>query len=373
MPEEGSYEKKITIDNIDINTLLNYSDIFDSVQYVKLETGDDNLIGRIDKIIATNDKFIILDMSVAKKVFIFDQYGKFINVAGNTGDGPEEYGNHPNDIAYDEYNDELLVLSHDRKKIMKFKLDGTFVKNIKIDYWAASICVADENSCLVYLNNYTQEDGKINDYNILIINNDGETVSELLPYSKDRTVPFQLTCKTEFCTFQNELLFAPYFRNMIYTIDLDSAKIRNRYCFDFGKHNIPPSLFGSAVTSQEFKKALGGNSHYAYNSSNFIETEFHIVNHFVYQGIIYTGIYSKESGIIKFSAGFINDINWYPPGSFVAQQGNSLVGYVESAGFVALQKQLYPTVTLLEEQTGFLNSIDESDNPVLLIATLKKF
>lgn len=69
IPENSDIER-IIIENIDENSVLKYTDIFDFVNYIKLETVDNSLIGRIDKIIKTDDKFIILDGSIAKMVFV---------------------------------------------------------------------------------------------------------------------------------------------------------------------------------------------------------------------------------------------------------------------------------------------------------------
>jgi hypothetical protein len=406
---EGSCEKKITINDLDENAVLKYSDIFDDIQFVKLETRDDNLIGRIDKIIATDDKFIILDMAIAKRVFVFDRTGKFLNAVGSSGGGPEEYDT-PDDIAYDEYNDELLVWCHNKTAIMKFKPDGTFVKNINIDYRGASIQVAGKDSFLIYLNNYIQKDGKINDYNILIIDGNGKTRSRLFPYNRN-LIAMSPPAKNSFCTFQKELLFSPHYSNIIFKIDPDSAIIRNKYCFDFGEHNIPPSLFEHTVTPKEFEKAVRGNGSYAFNIS-FIETASHTVNLFVYKRKIFTCIHSKESGITKFSAVFLNDVNsLFTGGVFCTQHNNMLIGYIETEEIAELQKvakkvsespgnikdvllkkmgiPAFPfgnklrdnyvkavkssAITLSENEINFINSITETDNPVIKIAILKKF
>lgn len=378
-----------------------------------METRDDNLIGRIDKIIVTNDKFIILDLAIAKKVLVFDHHGKFLNVIGKMGEGPEEYDS-PNDIAYDSYNDELLIWCHNKKTIMKFKINGTFVRNIKIDWWVASIYVTGLNSYLLYLNNYTQKNGNVNDYNIQIIDDNGNIISRMLPYNKDKIV-LSPPCLNDFCTFQEELLFSPHYSNTIFKIDMDSAKMRSKYYFDFGKHNIPRSLFNPAVTPGEFDKAIQSNSNYAFNI-NFMETTSHVVNQFVYKRKIYTCFHSKESGITKYSAHFINDINLYPEGIFHTQQGDLLIGYVETNGFIELQslvKEMEKTskepdnikdiliknltipsssifsnklkdnysqaiksstiTSLSDEEINFINSVDESDNPIIQIAVLKKF
>ena len=407
--EKNSFMRKIAIDPINENAVLKYSDIYNSIQFVKLETINDNLIGRIDKIIATDDKFVILDLAIAKKIFVFDRYGKFLNTISKNGEGPEEYDT-PNDITYDKYNDELLVLCHNKKKIMKFKMDGTFVKNIKIEWWVASIYVAGKNTYLVYLNNYTQKDGKINDYNLLIINDNGEVISKLLPYNKDG-IALSPPCGKIFSTFQNELLFTPYYNNKSFIIDLDSVKLRNKYYFDFGKRNIPQSLFSHTITPKEFNNKVHKESDYAFNII-FAETSSHISTQFIYKRKIYTCIHSKESCITKFSSVFLNDINsMYSGGILCTQKDDSLIGYIEPQGFVELQslikeikkkpdniehlfidklknnslnindhlkdnlcKAINSTkFTLSEEEIDFINSIDEADNPIIQIITLKKF
>jgi hypothetical protein len=98
---------------------------------------------------------------------VFDGNGKFLNRIGNKGDAPEEY-DCPDDIAYDKYNDELLVWCGNRKTIMQFKLDGTFINNIKTKCWASSLFVLAKNTYLLYLNNIHQKDGTPDNYNILI-------------------------------------------------------------------------------------------------------------------------------------------------------------------------------------------------------------
>ncbi|MDR1373051.1 MAG: 6-bladed beta-propeller [Dysgonamonadaceae bacterium] len=406
---DNSFEKKITIDAIDENTVMKYSEIYSDVRFVRLETQDNCLIGRINKIIAVDDKFIILDEHSAKKIFVFDSSGKFLNTVGSNGAGPEEY-DEPDDMAYDEHNDELLVWCHNRKTIMKFKLDGTFVKNIKVNYWAASIHAVDKNSCLLYLNNYTQKDGKINDHNILIIDDSGNVVSGLLPYNKDG-IKLSPPSGDDFFTFQKELLFSPYYRNRTFKINTDSAKISTKYFFDFGKNNIPSSLIYSVDTDREFDKKIR-NMDYAFNIS-FAETASHVVNSFVYKGRIFSCFHSKESGETKYSSIFINDVHALAASGnhFSCIKDSLLISCADPQAFVKLQdfaqelkndakgtmkKQLKgfnPFTSIFggkvidnllqaiessdmkasKEEIDFINSIEESDNPIIQISTLKKF
>lgn len=80
---------KINLTDIIPYQVYKFSDIFDSIGFVKLETRDDALIGRIDRIIAVDNKYVILDGSISKAVFVFD--GKVLNRIGRNGRGPREY------------------------------------------------------------------------------------------------------------------------------------------------------------------------------------------------------------------------------------------------------------------------------------------
>jgi len=52
--------------------------IFQSVDYVPLETRNDVLIGFVDKILTDKNYYYILD-SQQKVIFIFDKQGKFVD------------------------------------------------------------------------------------------------------------------------------------------------------------------------------------------------------------------------------------------------------------------------------------------------------
>jgi hypothetical protein len=398
--------RQISVEKIDENSVLKYSDIFSKFHFVKLETQDSSLIGRVDKIIATEDKFVILDASIAKMVFVFDKNGLFLNRIGNNGGGPEEY-DCPDDIAYDKYNDEILVWCSNYKSIFRFKLSGTFVKKIQTSWWASSIIVAAKDTYCLYLNNLVQKGGSPNEYNILVLNENGKVVKRLLPLNKD-TKNLSPSNKNAFTLFQDTILFSPQYSNRIFTLHQD--EIIPKYYVNFHNHNIPLSTLID-VTSRELTKIIK-ESDYAFNISA-IETTSHVVCQFVYNKKIFDAYYSKHTQATKVSSIYLNDMyGMVSNRAFVYAKGDLLISFVNPQSFIEirdvikevksnkisikniLQKQLSSMssifvnnelkrnyakevecidIELTKEEVDFINSIQESDNPILLVAKLKEF
>ena len=403
---ESDSISKIKIENIDENSVIKYSEIFDDVRYIRLETKNESLIGRIDRVIATEDKFIILDSSIAKMVFVFNSNGEFLNRIGSNGGGPEEY-DEPDDIAYDEYSNELLVLCHNYKSILRFRLDGTFIGKTMIDWWVNSIFVVAENAYVLFLNNYTQKDGKKNEYNIVIINKEGKILENLLPY--DESTGKLSPPKPTFSYYNDEIIFSLQHFNIVYS--LNNKEIERKYYWDFGKQKIPASQLKNK-TGRELDKMIKDNE-YAYAIASY-ETSSHLICQFVYKRMIFDCYYSKESENSKISACYFNDLYALSSNrAFYFLKGDSLISFIEPQSFIQFQKiandmkngkkdindalfrQSFPSIqsmfidkkikdnykeilesakiTLTNEEIDFVNSIDESDNPILMIAKLKNF
>lgn len=402
-PFEGSEIIDVVIDN---NSVLKYSDIFDSIHFVRLETRDDALIGNIDKVIIADDKFAVLDGSKAKMVFIFDNKGKFMNRVGSVGGGPEEY-KRPDDIVYDKYKDEILVWGSDDQAIFRFKTDGKFVGKINTKLWGHSIAVLDTNTYLLNLESRSQRRSGPNAYNFLIFNEKGDIIKQFFPFIEDME---RLATISTFTHYQDEVIFTQQFNNTVFTVNKDEMKAK--YYFDFHEHNIPVSLLDN-VTYKELLKIIADND-YAF-LVRCMETSSHVVFQYVYRGIIFDGYYSKTAKTLKTSTYYINDMYAVYSGKrFVYNDNNDLlISFVEPQSFKFSQniiknidknniKDLLiedaqkplsdeaakripneyrknylkalksADIKLTDKEVDFINSINEFDNPILWIAKLKK-
>ncbi|WP_163221379.1 6-bladed beta-propeller [Bacteroides sp. 214] len=397
-----TFSRTISIDVLDENNVLKYSDVFDYVNFIKLETTDDAIIGRVDKIIALDDKYIILDSSLAKKVFVFDSSGQYLNSLGKIGQGPGEFES-PHDIAFNKYTNELLIWSHNDKKILRFKLDGTFVSELKIDWWISSLSVIAPDAIVLYLNNITQKASTEIGYNIVMIDYDGNILNKMMPIENELK-RFSPPSKKVFSLYNDNVLFSPQFSRGVYTVDTDS--ISQKYFIDFGEMNIHSSLI-RANTLRDLYKLINKHNKYAFSNS-IIETEHHVYVQAVYKNKLFDCYYSKESNSINCTSLYLNDMKLLAfSGVVMTAKQDTIISIVQPDAFTAFldyiekenniasggtiyKKLLSSSAAILgsaknnykklaeesdfelsKSDIGFIKSINSTDNPIIRLSTLK--
>ena len=98
----------VIVIDLDQSKQISFTDWFDSIQIVPLETNDKSLIGVIDKVIFNGDLIYLFDKQF-QNVLIFNNSGKFIKSTSHLrGQGPNEYIS-ITDIDIDEKGN-LLIL-----------------------------------------------------------------------------------------------------------------------------------------------------------------------------------------------------------------------------------------------------------------------
>lgn len=131
---------------------IKLSDIIDTIEYIPLETNENCLIGRIDKVIGMGDTVAVLDDRIGRALYLFGRDGRFIRKIGQQGEGPQEYI-HLFDMTYDRATDRIFLLDLGGNKILVFNSDNGFIKSIDIeDTYANGIEYLGEEKMALYLN-----------------------------------------------------------------------------------------------------------------------------------------------------------------------------------------------------------------------------
>jgi hypothetical protein len=107
----------IALNNIHLSGINNktFSDEFNLVEIIALETTDESLIKDIERIIKTDSLFVILNSDF--EVLLFDsRNGKLINHIKNIGIGPLEYSKIL-DIAFDRKSHQIIIYDESNKLI----------------------------------------------------------------------------------------------------------------------------------------------------------------------------------------------------------------------------------------------------------------
>ena len=101
--------------------------MLDEYRFIPLSTTDENLLGRIAKIIKYNNKFYIA--SDRKRILVFNADGSFSHQIDRLGRGPQEY----TELAdFDISNDRIFLLGF--RKVFVYSLEGMFIKRIDLPY-----------------------------------------------------------------------------------------------------------------------------------------------------------------------------------------------------------------------------------------------
>ena len=68
-----------------------FDSVITDISFIKLETNDSCLIGKIDQVLYTDRYIYVMDIEIANAVYCFDKQGRFVRRIGKVGNGPGEY------------------------------------------------------------------------------------------------------------------------------------------------------------------------------------------------------------------------------------------------------------------------------------------
>ncbi len=131
--------KNIEVKTIDLSTLTELTDntgfapLYEGVDYIRLETTDDCLIGKINKVIETPKSIYVLSnigRGGENDLFEFGKDGRFIRRIGHKGGGPGEYTR----LASFTYNNDTLYLLDDyNSHILCYNSAGDYLSTLQTE------------------------------------------------------------------------------------------------------------------------------------------------------------------------------------------------------------------------------------------------
>jgi hypothetical protein len=205
-----------------------FVDIVDNLKVVQLQQDPLFHISQIDKVIYENSEFYVLDTEL-DNLFVFDDTGKFKRKISQYGIGPGEYID-INDFTI--INSKLYLLSREGMTILKFDLNGSFIKSLKLDYNPLLIENLDQNLALylTYFNEFNE--------NLRVINEIGETIFVGFPFPED-IFPMSLRYVTGgFSSNYQGVLYSDPTSSYIHQVD-KQGNIYKKYLLNFQNDFFP--------------------------------------------------------------------------------------------------------------------------------------
>ncbi|GHT51483.1 hypothetical protein FACS189440_20570 [Bacteroidia bacterium] len=347
----------VSIDKDNYQEEIRYSELFDSLEYIILETSDNVLIKELSQIKYADDKIFVLDKST-QSLFSFDRKGKLIWKIQNIGQGPKEYSQLM-DFDIDEKNNQIFLFSR-HEKIQVYDFSGQFINEYRIPLRGISFSSNDNKLYLYSGNRANLINGKNENYGLLFIKESTVLKGEL-PFKEELPSVMIYNSPNAFCKYDNEVRFFMPFLTNIYSIKGDSLYVK--YYFDFGKFNLPADYFDNHTVDDLNK------SQYAYGLNSYSENQKYCFFKINCNQQSYTVIYFKDQQKVLCYEKFMDDIAYCFPAIYQATN-DYFIGarYAEDLFMEYNYSKEKRKNTLLKK---IISEITEDNNPVLFFCHLK--
>lgn len=343
-------------------------DLIADYEIVPLQTTPETKIGKIDKVIKTDDRIYVLDANKAKAVFVFDNDGKSISTINRFGSANDEYLQ-LSDICVDEENGSLLLLSRMPSKILHFNIDGDSLLKITPTERSFERIEKVNDTFLVCQGNYSQG-GDHN--NVCRLSEDGkilETGFDILPgwestFSKE-LMPFGHSA-------DGSILFMPPFTYDIYCLD-NGFSADPSISLDFGDQNLPSEL--NSFDAQRENNTSG----YITEIRRFAETDKHRLFHVIYKGQEVLLVNEKSNNENHCATPEIDHTKYFIKfGKLVSMDNDYIISWVDASDM-----DLYLTgkneyndftqeyATQIANLNNRVGKVEYDDNPLLIFYSLK--
>ncbi|TKG94472.1 6-bladed beta-propeller [Puteibacter caeruleilacunae] len=338
-----------------------YSDLFENPEFIPLETTKESIIGGINRIQVSKDYIIILDRDISSSLFVFSRQGKFIRKISSQGKGPGEYIS-ITDFQYHEEEDRMYIYDGEAETVKIFKVDGSFVENVKAGVFASSFRVLDRNRFLFcafinYSFYITEGKERVLSYRE---KQDGENSFYFAPssYMISQNCNEVLACAT----------FSPY----IY--EVNDNRITPMYYFDFGEYCLPNDFF-EKYRKENWKHQVR-KKNYCYAFNGLTHNKRYLMFE-VFQGrggcsIFYDRVKGEAYSFNKFK----DDLTYIYPRMNMLLGDDKMLCFVEPYKLKNYKKTIKimgadPDPAIQHQLQDLSERFGESDNPILVIYDLK--
>ena len=345
---------------------LYMSEIFTDINYIQLQTGNDIMIGNHPEIYVV-DSFIIVNDG--DNCFLFNKDdGSFIRTIGAKGRGPNEFRSSRGGFV-NPVNRRIYLLGW-QGTLLEYDLDGRFQREISMPGFSNSNTnpfLSDhytfiDNQIIAYIINPRGTEDKL----LMIYTEDSEIVnvhnnSNILP-EKTYTITFE---ESQFYHYRNQLFFKEIYNDTIYKVTYEQL--------------LPHMVLhtGDYLLPYESKWGIQRDLSTCIGIHNLIETSSYFLFRFSFiYNDSFLGCFDKTTetlSITDWDSGIVDDIqNFIPLIPLKAINDEEVMGYADAWKIVQWFKDNPEKAAQLPPHIKKLESLTESDNLVVMIATMRE-
>ncbi len=369
------------------------SQIGESIEYIPLETKQNTLVDKISwhSIVYENNKFYI---KYNHSLFVFDNSGKFLFNFNRYGRGPQEY-DHLSDFCIDP-DDNIIVRGIER--FIMYDKSGNFVKVLADKNFIPGVvlkkCYPLGKERYLFITDLRR--GADNEFSAIIMDLKSDKITKIKYPQKEREFVKSLPAMYRYTFYEvtalrsaDGILLINGLDESVLRID-KNLNIDTLFNFNFGKHHprdIPGGLFdrggGSSVVYRymlplesttyifdQFK--LGSSAHKPREMLKGGDNP----NNETYTSDISCSLFNKKTGEFIFvdqpevnQIGFPDDFEGGPAvWPLYVSTSNQMVSFINAFNLITYA-ETHNVSAKFKEIAG---RIKETDNPVLILVTLKK-
>ena len=367
--------------NGNIRQTLNFSSFVDIIEFIPLETNNENLIGEVDRIIYRNGKYYLRTTHGMQngKLSVFDKTGKYLWGLNKRGDGPGEYSDFEDFIITN--NGDISILAY--PKIINYDSTGTFLSENKLNLFLKEFMLFRNNDFIGPV--FKAIDNKL----LSIIKNKGDKREFLFKRTRLEAKKSTFMDNYRSITFFKSTIFFMYpYSDTIYSINYKD-KIKPLYYINYGNKKIPVGILNiqDDVLTWEKKihkledymllSAIGVTENYIYIGSinksfqAFFTLYLKKDKHILTAHKLVDDMFLKGNEIMITAKNMPheidgNDILWPLDPEYLINGYKHYMSYLSEAGREEFRKK-HPGLVKI------CTTLKEDDNPVILRIKVKDF
>ena len=346
-------------------------------KYLPLETKEECLIGRIDKLESDGNQLFIFDESNSS-VFRFSQKdGSFLNRIGNKGRGPGEYTGLA-DMSVDKKKKEVCLTDSRGFKLMYFNYDGNLLREEPFFYFYDKMEFIGDYLLVNTDQNRNVRVPAVNNNRFIIAKRDQTPLYVGFPYSEHLYDHFCQGIKFPFITCNEDIYYNHVLSDTIWQIKNDGI-CEAKYIFKFpGRDNLFNESDFQNITDEEYNNRIKNNLHYrdnVYITKDFLYARIGNMS-FIYciptgnhlYGMPYNEFFTRRNyNTPRFTLNGTSFVYVLQPFNLIKENLEIQNSYDENAYKYYWDKQL------TEEERQLLGNMTEEDNPILMIMDIEPF
>lgn len=323
---------------------------------VALETLDSSLVGSIDKLIVTKDRFLVLDQK-RDMLLSFSHNGRFLGQIGRQGNGPQEYIS-LTDVSLDEDGNQIYILDRVKSNLLVFTVGGSFIEVRHSNFDGNSMTVVGNH---VYLYNSYENNPKHYD----VISVDSSLQQMQCGYFPHDNISLPVMIKPCFTEENGSHYYCSIYSNTLFQID--ESGVKPYYRLDFGDNEMPYDAL-MMLKNGTIEDIVGDKKHLGHVTGMHVSKNLCFFN---FDEILGDAYGTRYLGVINTNDNSIKTFGQLASSPLLIDQSNLLYITDDQQLVYAIYPDRFNPI-YYDELRKYYPDITPEDNPILAFFDLKK-